>query len=146
MKLKLPFVILLFLLYLIVLYLLVQGIRCFFALKNGKERLTQYNAKTLTLSYGDITYVGQGEGEVILSVHGIFGGYDQVFDTCRDYLSEYRIIAPSRFGYLGNEVKGEGTPKEQAEAFNELLDALSLDKVYFLSTSAGGSVAIRFCS
>lgn len=29
-----------------------------------------------------MNYVDKGEGEVILSVHGIFRGYDQAFDTC----------------------------------------------------------------
>lgn len=28
-----------------------------------------------------MSYVDTGKGEVILSVHGIFGGYDQAHDT-----------------------------------------------------------------
>lgn len=39
---------------------------------------------------------------------------------------------------------GEGTPKEQAKAYVELLDELGIDKVYVLGTSAGGTLAIRF--
>lgn len=31
-----------------------------------------------------MAYVDKGEGEVILSVHGIFGGYAQAYDTCKD--------------------------------------------------------------
>lgn len=81
---------------------------------------------------------------MILSVHGIFGGYDQAYDTCKDFCSDYRIIAPSRFGYLGSDVSGDGTPARQAAAYVELLDKLGIDKVYLLATSAGGSVAIRF--
>ena len=81
---------------------------------------------------------------IILSVHGIFGGYDQAYDTCKDFCSDYRIIAPSRFGYLGSDVSGDGTPAKQAEAYVELLDKLGIDKVYLLATSAGGSIAIRF--
>jgi hypothetical protein len=81
-------------------YLIVQGIRCSIAVKESKERLAAYHAETVHLSYGNMTYVDAGEGETILSVHGIFGGYDQAYDTCKDFSSEYRIIAPSRFGYL----------------------------------------------
>lgn len=81
---------------------------------------------------------------MILSVHGIFGGYDQAYDTCKEFCSDYRIIAPSRFGYLGSDVSGDGTPARQAAAYVELLDKLGIDKVYLLATSAGGSVAIRF--
>ncbi len=125
-------------------YLIVQGIRCSIAVKESKERLVAYGAETVQLSYGNMSYVDTGEGETILSVHGIFGGYDQAYDTCKDFSSDYRIIAPSRFGYLGSDIMGDGTPAEQATAYVELLDKLGIDKVYLLATSAGGSVAIRF--
>lgn len=125
-------------------YLIVQGIRCNISVKESNERLASYNAKTVNLSYGNMSYVDIGKGDVILSVHGIFGGYDQAYDTCKDFSSDYRIIAPSRFGYLGSDILGSGTPAEQATAYVELLDKLRIDKVYLLATSAGGSVAIRF--
>ncbi len=127
-------------------YLIVQGIRCNIAVKESKERLAAYDAKTVHLSYGDMTYVdaGKGDGPVILSVHGIFGGFDQAYDTCKDFQSDCRIIAPSRFGYLGSDVLEDGTPEKQAKAYAELLDILGIDRVYVLATSAGGSVAIRF--
>lgn len=125
-------------------YLIVQGIRCSMATKEKQKQLSEYDAKMIPLSYGDMSYVDEGSGEVILSVHGIFGGYDQAFDTCKDFGSEYRILAPSRFGYLGSDILGSGTPAEQAAAYVELLDKLEIDKVFVLATSAGGSIAIRF--
>lgn len=125
-------------------YLIVQGIRCSIAVKESKERLAAYGAETVQLSYGNMSYVDMGEGETILSVHGIFGGYDQEYDTCKDFSYDYRIIAPSRFGYLSSDVLGNGTPAEQATAYIELLDELEIEKVYLLATSAGGSIAIRF--
>lgn len=125
-------------------YLIVQGIRCNISVKESNERLASYNASTVNLSYGNMSYVDMGKGDVILSVHGIFGGYDQAYDTCKDFSSDYRIIAPSRFGYLGSDILGSGTSAEQATAYVELLDKLRIDKVYLLATSAGGSVAIRF--
>jgi len=129
---------------LLALYLLVQGVRCGIAVKASQARLNSYNPKTAALSYGDITYVDAGDGEVIIPVHGIFGGYDQAFETCRDFSSAYRILAPSRFGYLGSDSKGDGTPGEQASAFVELMDFLGIEKAYILGTSAGGTIAIRF--
>ena len=131
-------------LFVIAVYLVVQAIRCGIAVKEGEKRLLSYNARTADLSYGKMTYVDEGNGEAILSVHGIFGGYDQAFDTCKDFASDFRIIAPSRFGYLGSDISGKGTPAEQAAAYAELLDKLGIEKVYLLATSAGGSVAIRF--
>ncbi len=128
----------------IVLYLLIQGIRCISGLRNAQEKLKSYEIGTATLSYGSMTYVDTGEGDVILSVHGIFGGYDQAYDNVKNRMSQNRVLAPSRFGYLGSDVRGEGTPKEQAAAFEELLDFLDVDRVFVLATSAGGTPAIRF--
>lgn len=125
-------------------YMLVQGIKCRMAVSDRKELLSTYNAQNIALSYGKMSYVDEGQGEVILSVHGIFGGYDQAFDTCREFVSDFRILAPSRFGYLGSDILGKGTPAEQVTAYVELLDRLGIDKVFLLATSAGGSVAIRF--
>ena len=84
----------------VVCYLTVQRIRCHISVKKAEERLASYNAKTTDLSYGKMTYVDKGTGDVILSVHGIFGGYDQAYETCENFATDYRIIAPSRFGYL----------------------------------------------
>lgn len=128
----------------IVLYFLVQGIRCSRGLRRAKDKLSSYEVSTAELSYGSMTYVDAGKGEVILSVHGIFGGYDQAYDSIKDRISQNRLLAPSRFGYLGSDVRGEGTPKEQAIAFEELLNYLGIDQVFVLATSAGGTPAIRF--
>ena len=52
------------------------------AVKSSEENLAAYGAKTAYLSYGDMSYVDKGKGNVILSVHGIFGGYDQAYNIC----------------------------------------------------------------
>lgn len=128
----------------ITLYLLIQGILCIDGIKKANAKLDSYNAKTANLSYGQITYVDEGQGETILSVHGIFGGYDQAYDSVKNRKDKNRLLAPSRFGYLSSTVKGEGTPQEQAKAFNEFLDYLKIDKVFVLATSAGGTPGIQF--
>lgn len=125
-------------------YLLIQAIRCNQALKESRKRLAAYEAKTAHLSYGDMTYIDAGKGEAILSVHGIFGGYDQAYETCKDFLPDFRIIAPSRFGYLGSAILGDGSPAQQAKSYVQLLDDLGIEKVFVLAASAGGSAAIRF--
>ena len=71
-------------------------------------------------------------GETLLSVHGLYGGYDQALENVGSLSSRYRILAPSRFGYPGSSVKGEGTPREQAEAYVELLDLLGIERVFIL--------------
>lgn len=128
----------------IILFFVIQAVRCSIAVKKKRNTLKDMERNIIRLSYGDMSYIDKGEGESILSVHGIFGGYDQAYDTCKDFSYDFRIIAPSRFGYLGSDVYGDGTPSEQVEAYVELLDRLGIDKTYVLATSAGGSVAIRF--
>ncbi|HQC55012.1 MAG TPA: alpha/beta hydrolase [Clostridia bacterium] len=128
----------------IVLYLGIQGIRCAVGVKKAQAKLDSYDSKVANLSYGSMTYIDTGSGETILSVHGIFGGYDQAYESVKNRGSTNRLLAPSRFGYLGSSIKGEGTPSEQATAFKELLDYLEIDKVFVLATSAGGTPAIRF--
>lgn len=135
---------LMFILLFIAIYLIIRAVKCQQAVNDSKQRLATYEANTIALSYGEMTYVDKGEGKTILSIHGIFGGYDQAYDTAAKFSTDYRVIAPSRFGYLGSDVLGQGTPAEQAQAYIELLDKLGIDKVYLLATSAGGTTAIRF--
>ena len=130
----------------VVLYLAIVGVLASIAAKRGSAVLYSYATETATLSYGDMTYIDEGpvEGEVIFVAHGLFGGYDQGFNTGAPLKDTHRVLAPSRFGYPGSDVKGAGTPKDQAAAFVELLDELDVDKVYVLGASAGGTPAIRF--
>ena len=37
------------------IYLIVQGIRCGMAVRDSKDRLAAYNARTAALSYGEMT-------------------------------------------------------------------------------------------
>lgn len=131
---------------LLILYLVATAVLSARGAEAGRERLTQYSAQEAELSYGSMFYVDEGAptGDVILSVHGLFGGYDQASDSAASFRDTHRIIAPARFGYLGSDIKGGGTPSEQVDAYIELLDHLGIDHVHVLGTSAGGTVAIRF--
>lgn len=100
-------------------------------LKDAKEKLKSYQPSQMILSYGNIEYLDRGDGEVLLACHGIFGGFDQGYESLKDLTKDFRILSPSRFGYLNSDVLGKGTPEEQCKA-------------YIVGTSAGGTVAIRF--
>ncbi|MBI4855499.1 MAG: alpha/beta hydrolase [Acetobacterium woodii] len=130
----------------LVVLAVVLAIKFNLELKKASERFETYQnkAETVETSYGRITYIDEGEGEVILSCHGICGGYDQAYDTLSDKTDNYRVIAPSRFGYPGSDVAENPSIDSQVETFVELLDTLNIDKVYVLGTSAGGAVAIKF--
>ncbi len=92
--------------------------------KIALDRFATYKAKakTVNTSYGKISYIDEGEGESFLVFHGITGGYDHGFDVLSGRTGDYRVIAPSRFGYPGSDIPKDATVDMQVEAFVELLD------------------------
>ena len=127
-------------------FLLIADGLCTRAVRKSKARLESYRHTEIQL--GDdaviVTYVDRGKGDAVLSIHGVCGGYDQGLETAWHLASGYRVIAPSRFGYLGSGVPADPGPKAQAKIFAELLDSLGVDRVCLLAASAGGAAAIRF--
>lgn len=130
----------------IVLFIVLIAIKYFLCINKANKRLDSYKQMTSSMetTYGKITYIDKGSGEAVLVFHGICGGYDQAYDTLKDRVDDYRVIAPSRFGYIGSDLPKNATVDDQAAAYKELLDKLHIKKVYVLATSAGGSPAIRF--
>lgn len=128
----------------ICLYLLTQAIKCKEATDIANQRLENYQASNFTSSYGNISYIIKGKGIPILVFHGIFGGYDQAYETLKSFEKDYQLICPSRFGYLNSDMPENATVLMQVKAFSEFLDYLKLDKVFLLATSAGATPAIKF--
>ncbi len=95
-------------------------------------------------SLGPIEYVLRGQnGPIILFLHGILGGYDQ---APTEAPKGYRLLAPSRPGYLSTPLDVGDTPKEQAKAYAVLLNTLGIEEVVVIGASAGGPSAIFFAS
>lgn len=118
-----------------------------FSIDNQKayKRLAGYHVHIIKTEFGKMSYVDEGSGEPILISHGIFGGYDQASVSLNQLFGDnYRKISPSRFGYPGSELPSDPTPKNQAKVFLELLNHLSIQKAYILTTSAGGDAGIQF--
>lgn len=95
---------------------------------------------------GDIEFdLTQGQGPVVMSTHGGIGGLDQGrvmagwIDTSR-----YRILSPSRPGFLGTPLEVGKTMEQQADALAALLDVLGIDKVMPMGASAGGPPSYMF--
>ena len=49
----------------------------------------------------------------------------------------FRVIGPSRFGYLGSTLPEGGTPADQADAHALLLDHLGVDQPHGLASASG---------
>jgi 2-hydroxy-6-oxonona-2,4-dienedioate hydrolase len=102
-------------------------------------------SRTVETSFGTLEYAVMGEGEPMPIVHGAAGGFDQGIDmTCVMAGRGYRLIVPSRFGYLRSTLPGNLTTAMQADAYAQLLDRLGIDKVAVVGISAGAWSSTQF--
>jgi pimeloyl-ACP methyl ester carboxylesterase len=94
--------------------------------------------------FGPIEYAEEGAGVSLLSLHGAGGGFDQGLAVAADLVGEgFRIIAPSRFGYLRTPVPPDTSPAAQADAHAALLSKLNIPKAIVLGISAGARSAVE---
>lgn len=101
-------------------------------------------AMLATTKMGPIEYAEAGSGIPLLSIHGAGGGFDQGLANAKELVGdEFRIIAPSRFGYLGTPIPADSAPYAQADAHAALLAHLKVDKAIVVGVSAGTRSAIE---
>jgi pimeloyl-ACP methyl ester carboxylesterase len=95
---------------------------------------------------GPIEYGEYGKGPPLLVVHGSGGGFDQGLDLGRTLVPDgFRVIAPSRFGYVRTPLPADASPMAQADAHACLLDALGLRTVSVIGGSAGAPSSMQLC-
>ena len=109
----------------------------------ARARLAAVDRHVVSTDWGAVEYAEQGHGDPVLVAHGIFhncvGGLLEV----RDLFTDRRVIAPSRFGYLGSSMPPNATPAAQADAFAALLDRLGIDQIDVIGCSAGATSALQ---
>jgi pimeloyl-ACP methyl ester carboxylesterase len=129
-----------------VLVVAMAGIYAMFAhdLATARGRLVNHS-ETIETSFGTVEYAVMGEGEPLLVVHGAEGGFDQGIDMTSALTGHgYRLIVPSRFGYLRSTLPANLTTAMQADAYGRLLDHLGIDKVVVVGISAGAWSSLQF--
>ena len=103
-------------------------------------------SKIADTACGPIEYADVGSGPVILAIHGAGGGFDQSLTLAQAFVEPgYRVIAPSRFGYLRTAMPADGSPVAQADAHACLLDALDVRKAVVIGGSMGAPSAMQLC-
>lgn len=111
----------------------------------ARARLAAFPRRTFETSMGVVEYADVGAGTPVLLSHGILGGCDVGPGMAQTYLGDsFRVVAPSRFGYLGSSLPADASAARQADAFAELLTALSIERAVVLGFSAGGPSALQF--
>jgi pimeloyl-ACP methyl ester carboxylesterase len=114
-------------------------------MRTAQARLESGGSQVAETDCGPTEYATFGEGNPVLVVHGIFGGFDQGLVIARGNVGvEFHSVAPSRFGYLRTPLLDDASPAAQADAFACLLDELGIQQAAVMGTSAGGTSAIQF--
>mgnify|MGYP003583833628 CR=1 FL=1 len=103
--------------------------------------------RTVATAAGPVEYAERGIGKAVLAVHGTLGGWDQGL-VAAEFLRRngFRIIAPSRPGYLGTPLSTGRTFAEQGDALAALLDALGISRIFVFAASGGGPASYELAA
>ena len=109
----------------------------------ARARTAAVKRRVISTPCGAVEYAERGSGDSVLVMHGIFQDCVGGLLSVRDLLTDRRVIAPSRFGYLGSSMPPNATPAAQADAFAALLDALDIRQIDVVALSAGATSALQ---
>jgi pimeloyl-ACP methyl ester carboxylesterase len=109
----------------------------------ARARLAAVDRHVISTQWGEVEYAERGAGEPVLVVHGILQNCVGGLLSVRDLFTDRRVIAPSRFGYLGSSMPPNATPAVQADAFAALLDTLDIRQIDVVGLSAGATSALQ---
>lgn len=108
-------------------------------MRESERRITG-RSEVIHTSFSQLEYAVAGKGRDVLMIHGTGGGFDQGLTFTEALVRRgFRVIAPSRFGYLRSDFPEDPSSEHQADAFVELLDRLGVAKV-----PVAGGVRRRF--
>src|SRR5829696_9985603 len=99
-------------------------------LRRDNDRLAAVERRLIETPFGSVEYAEDGDGSPVLLVHGVLGGCDfGVGAGGVNVPAGYRVISPSRFGFLGSSFAPDRSPTAQADAFAALLDHLEITEL-----------------
>lgn len=115
-------------------------------MRRTRARLTA-TGRVVKTSFGPVDYAELGGGDPVLVLHGTGGGFDQGLDMTAALADEgFRLIAPSRFGYLRTALPDDTSPAAQADMSAALLDRLGVERGAVIGISAGAWPALHFAT
>jgi pimeloyl-ACP methyl ester carboxylesterase len=113
--------------------------------RRAQQRVSSIQHTSIDSPFGTIEYAERGEGDPVLVLHGIFGGFDAAFLTVDPWIGDgFHVVAPSRFGCLGSSLPPNATVEAQTDAYAVLLDALGIEQAAVVGFSAGTVSAMQF--
>ncbi len=103
--------------------------------------------KYLDIGKETLAYLDEGQGEVVLMVHGNMSSsihYEPLITRIKD---KYRCIAVDLRGFGDSTYNNRfDTLDELAEDVNLLLEGLKIDSCYLVGWSNGGGVSLKLCA
>jgi pimeloyl-ACP methyl ester carboxylesterase len=112
-------------------------------MRAARERLAAEERRVVSTRWGTVEYAERGSGAPLLVIHGLYHHCVGGLLSVRGLFPDRRVIAPSRFGYLGSSMPPDATPAAQADAFAALLDTLGIDQIDVVGLSAGAPSALQ---
>ena len=113
-------------------------------IRRARERIST-GSRVVETPCGPIEYAVAGDGPPVLVVHGAGGGFDQGMDFSEPLVrSGFRVVVPSRFGYLRTPLPADASAAAQGDAHACLLDALKIPRVAVVGASAGAPSSMQF--
>lgn len=108
----------------------------------------ELDLRTAHTARGPVQYdLTGGSGPPVLTMHGGLGGADQG-RLFADWLrgDGFRVLSPSRPGYLDTPLDSGRTLEDQADLLAALLDELAVTRVVLFAVSSGAPVAYTFAA
>lgn len=108
--------------------------------------LYPFTSRSLQLQAGTMHYIDEGEGEVILFIHGTPTWSFLYRNQVRKLSENYRCIALDHIGF-GLSDKPEnfsGTPQAHTHNLEQFIDALQLDNITLVVHDFGGPIGLAY--
>ena len=109
-----------------------------------KAGLQLHSTRTVDI---DMTYLErQGQGPVVMMIHG-FSANKDTWLRFADYLPEdYRLIAPDLAGHGDSGTAGSYDLEKQADRLHALAEKLGLPGFHIVGNSMGGAISVIYAS
>lgn len=101
--------------------------------------------KFLELHGDQVAYRDEGQGEVLLLIHGMAGSSDAWRELIPRLAKGYRVVAPDLLGHgQSTKPRGDYSLGAFAVSLRDLLDELGIAQATIVGHSLGGGVAMQF--
>lgn len=103
-----------------------------------------FNVKTIEIESSNMSYVDEGQGSIILCIHGTPSWSFEYRKIIQKLSSNHRIIAPDQLGF-GLSAKPEGidyTPAGHAARLEQFIKALNLSDIHLVVHDFGGPIGL----